>query len=172
MQQGKSTKRERQRSSSRRSSASTSRLERMIAEATVDCYNNGERAMGLFNMITENVILPFATTVLGLPVAVERIDLNDAGEIVAVCCQGSGKAENPNSRPSPSFPSTRGNRVDRSLSPLGEGEIATRRSHSGNAHIGNLYIAVSGRSWRRRSSVPNSFAISKHSHLNKLRRYL
>lgn len=88
MQQGKSTKRERQRSSSRRSSASTSRLERMIAEATVDCYNDGERAMGLFNMITENVILPFATTVLGLPVAVERIDLNDAGEIVAVCARG------------------------------------------------------------------------------------
>jgi hypothetical protein len=88
MQQGKSMKRERQRPSNRRSSASPSRLERMIAEATVDCYNDREQAMGLFNMITENVSLPFATTVLGLPVAVERIDLNDAGEIVAVCARG------------------------------------------------------------------------------------
>jgi hypothetical protein len=60
----------------------------MIAEATVDSYNDGEQAMGFFNMITENVILPFATTVLGLSVAVERIDLNDAGEIVAVCARG------------------------------------------------------------------------------------
>lgn len=47
--------------------------------------------MELFNMVTENVILPFATIMLGLPVVVETIELNDAAEIVAVCAYGRKK---------------------------------------------------------------------------------
>ena len=88
MKQGKSTKRKRQKSSSRRSSASPSRLERMISEAIVDCYNDSEQATGLFNMIEEKLSLPFSTIVLGIQVTVEKIDLNEAGEIVAVCARG------------------------------------------------------------------------------------
>jgi hypothetical protein len=60
----------------------------MVSEAIIDCYDVSEQAMGLFNMVTENVILPFATIVLGLPVVVERIEFNDASEIVAVCAHG------------------------------------------------------------------------------------
>jgi hypothetical protein len=88
MKQGKSTKRDRQRSSSRRSSLSPSLLERMISEAIVDCYDDSEQAMGLFNIIEEKLRLPFSTIVLGIQVTVEKIDLNEAGEIVAVCARG------------------------------------------------------------------------------------
>ncbi len=88
MKQGKSAKRKRQGSSSRRSSLSPSRLERMISETIVDCYNDSEQAMGFFNMIEEKLLLPFTTTVLGIQVTVEKIDLNEAGEIVAVCARG------------------------------------------------------------------------------------
>jgi hypothetical protein len=60
-------------------------LETLIEEATVDCYNDEEAATGLFTMIAENLEVPFNATILGVVVCVERIDMNDAGEIVAIC---------------------------------------------------------------------------------------
>lgn len=60
-------------------------LEALIEEATVDCYNGEEEATGLFTMIDENLEVPFDTTIFGVSVCVERIDMNDAGEIVAIC---------------------------------------------------------------------------------------
>jgi len=60
----------------------------MISEATVDCYNDSEQAMGLFTMIEQKLRLPFSAIVLGIQVMVEKIDLNEAGEIVAVCARG------------------------------------------------------------------------------------
>ena len=95
MKQGKGAKRKHQRSSSRRSSVSPSVLERMISEAIVDCYNDSEQAMGLFNMIEQKLCLPFSTIVLGIQVTVEKIDLNKAGEIVAVCARGTERQKIP-----------------------------------------------------------------------------
>ena len=65
--------------------SSTARLDKLIEEATVDCYNESEEATGIFTMLEENLAVPFTTKLLGIEVKVERIDLNDAGEIVAVC---------------------------------------------------------------------------------------
>ena len=95
MKQGKSPKRIRQGSSSLRSPTSSSRLERMISEAIVDCYNESEQAMGLFTMVEENLRLPFSTIVLGIQVNVQKVELNDAGEIVAVCSRGTEKQRIP-----------------------------------------------------------------------------
>jgi hypothetical protein len=67
----------------------------MISEAIVDCYNESEQAMGLFNMVEDNLHLPFSTTVLGIQVNVQNVELNDAGEIVAVCARGSEKQRIP-----------------------------------------------------------------------------
>ena len=92
MKQGKSPKRIRQGSSSPRSPTSSSRLERMISEAIVDCYNESEQAMG---MVEENLRLPFSTIVLGIQVNVQKVELNDAGEIVAVCSRGTEKQRIP-----------------------------------------------------------------------------
>ncbi len=79
----------------RRGSLSPSPLERMISEAIVDCYNESEQAMGLFAMVEENLRLPFSTMVLGIQVKVQKVELNDAGEIVAVCSRGPEKQRIP-----------------------------------------------------------------------------
>jgi len=64
------------------------RLAEMIEEATVDAYGDSERLTGWFTMIDENLELPFETTVLGIPVTVERVDLSRSEQIVAICRRG------------------------------------------------------------------------------------
>ena len=67
---------------------SKARLAEMIAEATVDTYGESEQVTGWFTMIDENLEVPFATTVLGIPVTVERVDLSRSERIVASCRHG------------------------------------------------------------------------------------
>jgi hypothetical protein len=76
-----SKKRKTERSPTRR----RRRLDRLIEEAVVDCYNESEQVVGLYTMIEDNLALPFETTVLGMWVTVERIDRTQREEIVAVC---------------------------------------------------------------------------------------
>ena len=64
------------------------RLDAMVEEAIVDSNGESEQATGLFTMIEENLKLPFETTILGMTVTVEKIDLNRRDEIVAVCRRG------------------------------------------------------------------------------------
>lgn len=70
---------------------SKAKLEAMVEEATVDCYNESEQVTGLFTMTEENLQLPFETTVLGVPVTVARVDLNHRDEIVAICARGRAR---------------------------------------------------------------------------------
>jgi Calcium binding len=67
---------------------STARLDEMIEEATVDCYNDSEQATGLFTMLEENLALPFTTVILGVEVTVQKVDTTEPDEIVAVCRRG------------------------------------------------------------------------------------
>jgi hypothetical protein len=64
---------------------SKARLDRLVEEAVVDCYNASEQVVGLYTMIEDNLALPFETKVLGVCVIVERVDLTQSEEIVAVC---------------------------------------------------------------------------------------
>src|SRR5947207_13311891 len=68
-----------------RTRLSKARLDRLVEEATVDCYNESEQATGLYTMIEDNLALPFETIVLGVRVIVERVQLTRRDEIVAVC---------------------------------------------------------------------------------------
>jgi hypothetical protein len=61
------------------------KLDELIEEATVDCYNESEQRTGIYTMLEDNLELPFQTSVLGVNVTVERIDLTAAEEIVAIC---------------------------------------------------------------------------------------
>ena len=70
---------------------SKARLAEMIEEATVDAYGESEQSTGWFTMIDQNLAVPFETTVLGVPVTVERIDLNASEQIVAVCTRGRNR---------------------------------------------------------------------------------
>ena len=67
---------------------SKAKLEAMIEAATVDCYNESELVTGWLTVIQDNLGAPFETCVLGVQVTVERIDLDGAGQIVAVCARG------------------------------------------------------------------------------------
>ena len=59
-------------------------LDQLVEAATVDCYNDTEQVSGLYTMIEDNLVLPFETMLFGSLVAVERIDLTDRDEILAV----------------------------------------------------------------------------------------
>jgi len=61
------------------------RLEAMVEEATVDCYNEDEQITGLFTLLEDNLVVPFQAEVLGVAVTVESVDLTASGHIVAIC---------------------------------------------------------------------------------------
>lgn len=60
-------------------------LDELIDEATMDAYGEGEQRIGLFTMIEEHLALPFETQVLGVTVQVERVDMTEADDVVAIC---------------------------------------------------------------------------------------
>jgi hypothetical protein len=66
-------------------------LDGMIGEATFDAYSESEQAGGFFTMLEDNLALPFETIVLGVEVAVEKLDITDCDEIVAVCRRGRAR---------------------------------------------------------------------------------
>ncbi len=61
------------------------RLNELVEEAIIDAYGESEQRVGLLTMLEEHLAVPFTTEILGAAVRVERVDLNDADEIVAIC---------------------------------------------------------------------------------------
>jgi hypothetical protein len=61
------------------------RLEALVEDAIVDAYGESEQRVGFLCMLQEHLACPFTTEILGHAVTVERINWNDAEEIVAVC---------------------------------------------------------------------------------------
>lgn len=74
---------------------SKARIEEMIEEATVDAHDESEQITGWFTMIGQNLAVPFETTVLGVTVSVELIDLNRSDQIVAICSRGRDRQSLP-----------------------------------------------------------------------------
>lgn len=72
----------------RRWPPSNTLLEKLVKEATLDAYGESEQKTGFLTMLEDNLGLPFETKVLGVMVTVERIDLTQADEIVAICRRG------------------------------------------------------------------------------------
>jgi hypothetical protein len=68
---------------------SRAQLDALVEEATVDCYNEDEQVTGLYTMIEEHLAVPFQTTVLGVEVTVEGVDLTDHSHVVATCRRGA-----------------------------------------------------------------------------------
>lgn len=54
----------------------------------IDAYGESEQRTAFLTMLEEHLACPFTTKVLGQPVQVERVDLDEADEIVAVCRRG------------------------------------------------------------------------------------
>jgi hypothetical protein len=68
---------------------SVTELDALIAEATVDCYDEDEQVLGLYSVMVDELAVPFQTTVLGVAVTVEDLDLTGRGHIVARCSRGA-----------------------------------------------------------------------------------
>ena len=64
------------------------RINAMIEEATVDAYDLAEQMGGFFTMIEQYLACPFRTDILGQPVTALRVDMNQDGQIVALCSTG------------------------------------------------------------------------------------
>ncbi len=85
----------RRRTARRTGSLSKARLDALIADATVDAYNEAEQAGGFFTMIEDNLGLPFETQILGIRVAVERVGITEDNSIVSVCRRGKERLRVP-----------------------------------------------------------------------------
>ncbi|MFD9669746.1 calcium-binding protein [Rhodococcus sp. NPDC059968] len=70
-------------------------LEALVAEATVDCYNDSECVTGFYTMLDEHLDVPFQTRVLGTDVTAMGIDLTDDEHIVVICARGRSRQRIP-----------------------------------------------------------------------------
>jgi hypothetical protein len=80
---------------SRTKSPSNARLDEMIEEAIVDAYGESEQMTGFYTMLDDNLAVPFRTEMLGVEVTVERVDMTDDEQIVAVCARGKSRQRVP-----------------------------------------------------------------------------
>ena len=63
----------------------------MAGEATVNAYGEDEQAAGFYAVIAHNLGVPFMTSVLGVDVRVEDVNLAGDNSILAVCAAGAGR---------------------------------------------------------------------------------
>jgi Calcium binding len=67
------------------------RLKALIEEAIVDAYNESEQRTGFYTLLEEHLDTPFDTQILGATATVERIDMTDDDQIVAICRRGRAR---------------------------------------------------------------------------------
>jgi hypothetical protein len=70
---------------------SKARLDELVEEALVDAYGESEQVTGFYTMMENDLRLPFETEVLGVTVIVEKIDITEDDQLVAVCKKGKTK---------------------------------------------------------------------------------
>lgn len=80
-----------ERTRSSRAEPSRSRLQALIQEATVDCYDEEEAVTGFASAIEDALAVPFETEILGVTVQVESVQETDAGSLAAVCTRGRAR---------------------------------------------------------------------------------
>jgi hypothetical protein len=56
----------------------TGNIEALAEEALIDAYGESEQRVGCLTMLENSLAVPFTTGILGVPVRVKRVSLNDA----------------------------------------------------------------------------------------------
>jgi hypothetical protein len=79
------TKRKRHNVSGQQLRLSKARLDDLVEEALVDAYGESEQVTGFYTMMENELRLPFETEILSMTVIVERIDITEDDQLVAVC---------------------------------------------------------------------------------------
>lgn len=67
------------------------RLKALIEDAILDAYNESEQRTGFYMMLDRHLDTPFDTQILGVTATVERIDMTDDEQIVAICRRGRSR---------------------------------------------------------------------------------
>ena len=80
---------------SQRKALTAAKLDALIEEATVDAYDESEQTTGFYAMFEEYLAVPFKTEILGMEVMVERVEVTDEDQIVAVCARGKSRQRIP-----------------------------------------------------------------------------
>jgi hypothetical protein len=73
----------------RRWPPSRTQLDALIADATIDAYGESEQRIGFYTMLMDNLVVPFETTVLGMTVILEHLEISPAEQLVAICRRGN-----------------------------------------------------------------------------------
>lgn len=60
-------------------------LAALVEEAIVDAYGESEQRTAFYTLLDQHLETPFDTEILGVTVTVERIDMTDDEQIVAIC---------------------------------------------------------------------------------------
>ena len=80
---------------SHRKALSAAKLDALIEEATVDAHDESEQTTGFYTMFEEHLAVPFKTQILGMDVMVDRVEVTDEEQIVAVCAPGGSRQRIP-----------------------------------------------------------------------------
>src|SRR5262245_33793298 len=75
----------------RKKATDKARLQALIEEATVDCYNEDEQHMGFVVMIQDNLVCPCPARVIGEEVEVVELRDREHGLGVDAVCRYKGK---------------------------------------------------------------------------------
>jgi hypothetical protein len=76
-------------------SPTRARLDALVAEATVDCYDDSECVSGIHTKIEDHLAVPFPTVVLGVDVTVVGVHLAVGDQISALCARGRARQRIP-----------------------------------------------------------------------------
>jgi Calcium binding len=90
----------------------------MIKEAVVDAYTESEQRTGFYTLLDERLGTPFDTEVFGAAVTVERLDMTNDEQLIAICPRPLATGDSDSRAPSPESPPARC-RVDRGLPLMG-----------------------------------------------------
>jgi len=80
-----STKRKTRKGAGQPLQLSKTRLDDLVEEALVDAYGESEQVTGFYTMMENDLRLPFETEILGMTAIVEKIDITEDDQLVAVC---------------------------------------------------------------------------------------
>lgn len=121
-----------------------------MEEAIIDAYGESEQQIVLPCMLPAHLAVPFMTEIRGTVVLVERLDLNEVDEIIAICRRGPQRQRIPfGTSRCPRSRRTGGSGLRyRHWAPLAQSSI--KLAPSVHQYLSDAYSSATKRLWTRR----------------------